>query len=297
MNGALLGAGVLISNRAVNLLDLTRIPIEKIDLSIVRGDDYYASTIKAVEALGGMKRFVSKGSTVGILVNSRYNKPGAYVKPEITLAAITLCLGAGAKKIISLENVQDSYWHLNSFSKDYSEAIGDLKYAGNNFKKAKIQRGISLKDAEVEADFLDCDTYINIPIFKQHEGVRITGCLKNLMGLTSQDTNRYFHSGSKAGDGYSNLPFLSQCIADVNLLRKPDLCIADATEYITTNGPFGPGEIVKAKKVVAGTDIVAVDSMGAKILGYDSGDIMPIRLAYKNGLGEIDLSKVKIRES
>ena len=108
---------------------------DSFDLSVVKGDDYYKSTIKAVDALGGMKKFVSKGSTVGLLVNSRYNKPGTYVKPEITIAALTMLLDAGAKKIISLERVTSSYWQLSSFSKKHQEKIKEIKQAEENFKE------------------------------------------------------------------------------------------------------------------------------------------------------------------
>ncbi|MFO7447995.1 MAG: DUF362 domain-containing protein [Ignavibacteriaceae bacterium] len=295
--GAFLSAGALIH------LDLesysktvSNISSEKTDLSVVHGNDYYANTFKAVEMLGGMKKFVSKNASVGLLVNSRYNKPGTYVKPEITLAAVNMCLTAGAKEIISLENVTSSYWRLSSFSAKHSNVINKIRNAGGNYKKMKIPKAVSLKEAEVEKAFLDCDVFINIPIFKQHEGIRATGCLKNLMGLTSYDTNKYFHFGSNGSDWYSDVTFLAQCIADINLLRKTDLCIADATEYISTNGPFGPGNVVKAKKIVAGTDIVAVDSMGAKILGYKPSDILAVKFADKHGLGKMDLSGKNIKE-
>jgi uncharacterized protein (DUF362 family) len=269
---------------------------DSFDLSVVKGDDYYKSTIKAVDALGGMKKFVGKGSTVGLLVNSRYNKPGTYVKPEITIAALAMLLDAGAKKIVSLERVTSSYWQLSSFSKKHQEKIKEIKQAEENFKEVPINGAVSLKKAEVIKEFLECDAFINIPIFKEHEGIRKTGNLKNLMGLTSYSTNRYFHFGSNASDWYSDAAFLSQCIADVNLLRKPALCICDATEYITTNGPFGPGEVTKAKKIVAGTDRVAVDAYGAQILGYNPKDILPIKMAAEHGMGEIDLKKIKIKE-
>ncbi len=297
--GVLLGAGTFFGGTGSNLLAKVSefLAEETPALSVVRGEDHYAATVKAVDALGGMKRFVGKNSTVGLLVNSRYNKPGTYVKPEIVIAAMDMCIAAGAGKIVSLENVSGSYWRLSGFSRDHSEVIDAIKYVGNNFRKIKIAGAISLKEAEVQSDFLECDAYINIPIFKQHEGVRITGCLKNLMGLTSQGTNEYFHNGSNSGGGYSDVAFLSQCIADINLVRKPDLCIADATEFITSNGPFGPGNVTRAGKVVAGTDIVAVDAMGARILGYTPEEILPIMRATRNGLGEIDLSKVSIRES
>ncbi|HVO72553.1 MAG TPA: DUF362 domain-containing protein [Ignavibacteriaceae bacterium] len=269
---------------------------ESIDISVVKGDDYYRNTIKAVDALGGMNRFISKGSTAGLLINSRYNKPGTYVKPEIAIAALTMLLDAGVKKIISLERVAQSYWQLSPFSKKHMEKIKEIKQAEENFEEVSIKGAVALKKAEVIKEFLECDAYINIPIFKEHEGIRKTGNLKNLMGLTSYSTNRFFHFGSNASDWYSDPAFLSQCIADVNLIKKPSLCICDATEYIVTNGPFGPGEVVKSREIVAGVDRVAVDAYGAQILGYKPNDILPIKMAAQHGMGEIDLKKVKIKE-
>ncbi len=296
--GALIGAGVFIGRGGAGLFAGTShlFPDNLPDVSVVHGEDYYGMTVKAVEALGGMKRFVGRGSTVGLLVNSRYNKPGTFVKPEIAIAALDMCFAAGAKKIVSLENVSGSYWRLSGFSKSHSDVIDAVENVGSNYKEVRIPEGVSLKEAEVQSALLECDTFINMPIFKQHEGVKITGCLKNLMGLTSRDTNGYFHNGSGKSGWYSDVPFLSQCIADVNLVRKADLCIADATEFITSNGPFGPGNVKKAGKIVAGTDIVAVDAVGAEILGHTPADILPISMAHKHGLGEFELKKVNVRE-
>lgn len=299
--GTLLSAGAFFSNEFFrNMPSYFSGDIFESDnpeLFVAEGDDYYSNTMRAIAMMGGMKNFVKKDSVVGLLINSRYNKPGTFVKPDIALAAINMCFAAGAREIISLENVSDSYWNLSSLAKKHSDVIKRIRKAGSNFSRVKIPKGISLKEAEVEKDFLRCDVFINIAIFKQHEGIRITGCLKNLMGLTSYRTNDYFHNGSNSGGGYSDVVFLSQCIADINLVRKADLCIADATEFITSNGPFGPGKVVKAKKVIAGTDIVAIDAFGAKILGYNPEDILPIKMASKHGLGQMDLKKIKIRES
>lgn len=42
--------------------------------------------------------------------------------------------------------------------------------------------------------------------------------------------------------------------------------VADVTEFITTNGPSGPGDLKKLDKVVAGTDRVAVDAFCCRYL-------------------------------
>jgi len=58
--GALLSAGALINrpNLFANASGFS--DTGNVDLSVVQGDDYYANTYKAVNALGGMEKFVKK---------------------------------------------------------------------------------------------------------------------------------------------------------------------------------------------------------------------------------------------
>ena len=115
------------------------------------------------------------------------------------------------------------------------------------------------------------------------------------MGLNSQQNNRTFHIPGWKTD-IDSIRHLDQSIVDLNTIVKPDLCIVDATEFITTNGPFGPGKLLKPQKVVAGVDRVAVDSYCCTLWGLKGEDIIMIKQAHKLGLGEIDLSKVNIKE-
>ena len=96
---------------------------------------------------------------------------------------------------------------------------------------------------------------------------------------------------------YHNKAYLAQCIADLNLIRKFDLYVVDATEFIITNGPSGPGKIKKPNKVVAGTDRVAVDAFCCRYLDLDPRSQIMIQKAYGNNLGEIDLDKLTVKET
>lgn len=266
------------------------------EVVVTKGVDYYKATVKALDILGGMNHFVTKNATVGLLINSRYDKPGTYVKPEISLAVLKMCFDAGAKAVYTIEGVSQKYWSRSELSKQFGPQIKSIQPGNGQFKEVEIPKGICLKKAEITRAFLDCDVLINLPIVKQHEGIQITGSLKNIMGATSFSTNRFFHDGSGKG-GYEDVPFLSQCIADANLLRKPTLCVMDATEFIVTNGPFGPGKVEKVQKIIAGADPVAVDSVGAGVLGLNPNDVVKIRLAYEHGLGQMSREKMTIKEA
>lgn len=271
----------------------------KPDLVSVKGKDFFTNTKKAVEQLGGMKAFVGRGDRVGLLVNSPFRNLGASVHPDITLAVIQMCYDAGAKEIHYLKNPHKSYWEKTLLACKYADEIQSLKYESGDHVKIDIPGGVALKDAKVNKDFLKCDVFINVAKTKHHRGVHMTGTLKNMMGLCPFSTNILFHIGNLSLTNiglYGNVEHLSQCIADLNLIRKPKLCISDATVFITEKGPYGPGKLGKADMVVASPNRVILDAFCSRLLGHKPQKILMIRNAFQHGLGEIDLQKMRIKE-
>ena len=267
-----------------------------VDIAAVKSADYFNGAIKAVEALGGMSRFVSKQSRVGLLINSPWNHPGSFVKPEIALAVIRMCLEAGAKEVGVFKSLSNSYWRRSPLSQKLRDEVQSVQSWGGDYREVALPRGRSLKKAEIARRLLDCDVFINIPVSKDHTGVQFTGALKNMMGATSGGTNGFFHHGSGASGYYDDVEFLSQCIADVNLVRKPDLCVYDGTEILQSNGPGGPGKLIRPQKVFAGVDRVALEVYGADLLGLKGDEVLSTRMAHEHGLGQIDLTRLKVRE-
>jgi uncharacterized protein (DUF362 family) len=291
-SSALLGASTILGSSTLGSVFAD----VNVDIAAVKGTDYFKNTMKAVEILGGMPKFVSKQSKVGLLINSPWQYQGSYVNPEVTLAVLRMCLDAGAKEIGVFKNLDASYWSRSALSEKFHDEVKAVRFLGNEFVNVSIPQGRSIKKAEIVKGLLDCDVLINIPIAKNHNGVRFTGTMKNMMGATSRSTNRFFHTGSGASGFYDDVEFLSQCIADINLLRKPDLCIFDGTQMITTNGPQGPGKLITPQKVFAGVDRVAMDVYGANLLGIKGEEVRTTRMAHELGLGKINLSSLQIRE-
>lgn len=292
----ILGATSCIAGYPIEWLNGLAMAGATVELAAVTGANYFDNTIAAVNALGGMGQFVLKQSRVGLLVNSPWKFPGSYVNPEITLAIVTMCLEAGAKEIGVFKEIDTDYWQRSKLFEKFSDEISLIHDIGENFTEVNIPGGISLKKASVAQGLLDCDVLINISIAKDHTGTRFSGTMKNMMGSTSFLTNQFFHHGSGSLTSYGDVEFLSQCIADLNLVRKPDLCILDGTEVLKTNGPRGPGELIKPQTVIAGVDRVAVDSYGVRLLGRHPEDILKIRMAQKHGLGDIDLEPMQMRK-
>lgn len=272
---------------------------ESIDVAVVTGDDYLANAKKAVELLGGIERFVPKNAKVALLPNPQSSNPGTHTKPAILRAAIQMCKAAGAGEIACLSWLPEKYWSNTGLkqvvdSENVKLLLTNMKDE-TRFTPVPIPKGVVLKEAHVMKTFFDYDLLINIPITKEHSGNNFTCSMKNLMALTAPATNQIFHKKDWKTN-IDSIRHLEQCIADLNTIINPALFIVDSTEFVITNGPFGPGELLKPRKVVAGTDRVAVDAYCATLFGYAPGDIVAIAKAHEHGIGEIDLSKVTIKE-
>ena len=270
-----------------------------IDISVVKGDDNLHNTKKAVELLGGIERFVPKNAKVAILANPQRNNPGTFTKPQIVRAAIQMCKQAGAEQIACISWLPETNWESTGLKKVLDEegvrlAITDLKDE-SLFQPVPVPQGKALKQARILKTFFDYDVFIDMPITKDHAGNKFTGTMKNLMGLNSPQTNRTFHRENWTTD-VNSIAHLDQCIADLNTVVQPHLCIVDATEFIITNGPFGPGTLHTPRKIVAGTNRVAIDAYCCTLWGLNPEEIFLIPKAHEHGLGQKNLSKVNIKE-
>ena len=296
-SGAVLGSAVLAGGLMEGRLLSAQKPAIP-DLAVVTGTDSLLAVNKGLEALGGIGKYVSSGSSVGLLINAPlwWKKPGSFTHPEIVLAAILASLEAGAKEIRYLIDPAADFWKRTPLAAKYPTEIGAVKKCSGNYIETAVAKNRTLKKTSVVKEFLDCDVFINLPIIKHHVGVGMSGSLKNLMGVNANASDQFFHAGSGAKGEYDDVPFLAQCVADLNTLRRPDLCIADATEFLLTNGPAGPGELRKLNKVILGTDPVAVDSYGAPLVNLKPADVLMITKSVEWGIGRMDVAKLAVKE-
>jgi uncharacterized protein (DUF362 family) len=251
----------------------------------------------ALEPLGGMGRFVKKGQRVVIKANiawARTPDQACTNNPELLSALIKTCYQAGAKRVAVWDHTCDNYQFCFARSglKKVSQDAGADIFSGhgrNVYKQIDVPKGKKLKTVEIIQDVLDTDVFINFPIPKQHFATELTLGLKNLMGIIWD--MELLHKID-----------LNQCIADINTVRKPDLVVVDAIRILTDNGPKGPGKTEDIGEVSASTDVVAVDAYTASYFKHPKtgkpfkpAEVRFVKNAYDMGLGEINLSKVRLK--
>lgn len=269
----------------------------------VTGSDIYKNTQMACKAMG-LDAMVKPGMKVGILVNADFDIFGAYTSPDVTLAVVQMLVDAGASEVVALQNIKQEYWERSPLYGDHIETIKKLRNIEQNtfpavydsvafVKMDSFPGAQNLSSIEVVREVFDVDLLINIPIAKHHATTILTNAMKNLMGLGTRAFCVTFHLN---GPSRNDPEFLATCIAEMLLIRKPDLTISDVSEVIVTNGPNGPGEMAKPMAVVVSNDPVAIDAYCAKLIGFDPERVLSIQKGFELGMGQMDLEKVKIVE-
>lgn len=151
----------------------------------------------------------------------------------------------------------------------------DANYINLSKTKASIEKinGEFLSKMLVPDLFEEADVFISLPKPKTNLQTKITCCLKNQFGCLPVVWKEKLH------------PILEKAIVDVNLAMTPDLCIVDGVIGMT--GLQGPafGKPVRSNFIMLGSDPVAIDSLVAKLFGYDPHEVPHIKLAEKAGLG------------
>ena len=262
------------------------------DLAVVRGDSPSIITRKAIEAIGGMGRFVRPGDTVVIKPNigwDREPKYAANTNPDVLAELIRLCRAAGAKKVKVFDNTCNAaaLCYANSGIADaVKKAGGHISHINmDKFVPGRFPEGSAMKAWPVYRDAVECDCFINVPIAKHHGLSKLTLSMKNLMGVC----------GGNRGEIHWNI---DSKLPDLTRFINPDLTVIDAYRILLRNGPSGGSlkDVKLMKTVIAGTDPVLADAYGATLFGIDPKEIGYIRIGGEMKLGSLNIAKANIKK-
>lgn len=263
---------------------------EKTDLAVARGTPPAEITRAAVDALGGMKRFVSRGDVVVVKPNIGWDRTPEYAantNPAVVAALVGLCLEAGAKTVKVFDHpVTDARrTYKQSGIADAAAAAGaNVTFIDDRkFRDMRIN-GRSLKSWPLYTEVFDADKVINVPIAKTHGISGLTLGMKNWMGVMGGWRGRIHQR-------------VDESIVDLAMFIKPALTILDAVRILTANGPQGGNlaDVRRLNMVIAGTDAVAVDAYGATLFGMKPAELGCVRIGHELGLGSMNLEGIKIK--
>ena len=267
-------------------------PGELPQLAVATKDTDPASLVrKAVEALGGMKRFVSRGDVVVVKPNIGWDRTpihAANTNPKVVAEVVRLAFDAGAKRVVVTDascNEPNRCFQRSGIWKAAYDVGGEIVLPAEHRFRTMRLRGEVLDEWLVYTPIVNADKVINVPIAKHHNLAKYTAAMKNWYGTLGGRRNRLHQN-------------IDVSIADLATFMQPTLTIVDAVRVLLRNGPQG-GNIADAKDlhtVIATTDQVAADAYGCRLIGRTPEEIPYIKLAHDRGLGTMFWQNLRLAE-
>lgn len=285
-------AGLTVAVPRLTIPEVFAAPPQPI-LAVNTGKDYVRLLDQVLSSLGGMKNFVRPGDRVVIKPNigwDRAEKFAANTHPVVVKALAEKALDAGAAQVHIFDRTcnEKRRCYINSGIEDALKSLKSKKIRFEHIDERKfipvdIKRGKSLTRMEIYQDALEADSYINVPVAKHHGLSGLTLGLKNSMGVIGGNRGMMHFS-------------LGQKLADLATVIQPTLTVIDATRILLDNGPQGGSldDVKITNTIIASTDPVAADAYATTLFGMQPDEIESTVAAYKLGLGEMNIKRMKI---
>lgn len=237
-------------------------------------------TRRALDALGGMRRFVARGDVVAIKPNIGWDRTpdkAANTNPALVAELVRLALDAGARRVVVTDfscNDPERSFSRSGIAKAARDAGGTVVLPTDQRFRRMAMGGAVLDEWPVFVPVVEADKVINAPIAKHHGLAKLTCALKNWYGLIGGTRNRLHQD-------------IDVSIADLASFIQPTLTVVDATRVLWRNGPQG-GNLADTRDentVVASIDQVAADAFSCQFIGLPPEQVGYLELAERRGLG------------
>jgi uncharacterized protein (DUF362 family) len=261
-------------------------------LVVAKNDTDPASLVrKAVGALGGMKRFVSRGDIVVVKPNIGWDRTpihAANTNPKVVAEVVRLAYDAGAKRVVvtdvSCNEPNRCFQRSGIWKAAYEVGAEVILPASHRFRAMRL-KGEVLDEWPVFTPLVNADKVINVPVAKHHNLSKYTAAMKNWYGSLGGRRNRLHQN-------------IDLSIADLANFMQPTLTVVDAVRVLMRNGPQG-GNVADAKDmnmVIATTDQVAADAYGCQLIGRTPDEIPYLKMGHDRGLGTMHWQNLRFAE-
>jgi uncharacterized protein (DUF362 family) len=254
--------------------------------------DFKGLLIQAIEHLKGIGIPFPRSGTVflkpNVVIGSNACE-GITTDPHFISALIELLKENGVRTVFvgdspaSYLKSRDTF-HMTGMDRAVREAGGIIVDIDDPKERVTVPLPDSdiLESLTVPRQALEADCLINFGKLKTHRIGSFTCCVKNWVGFIDQEVRLQNHQ--------TRLPKL---ISELHQVLPEDLCYGDGIIVGEGDGP----DICQPRflgVLLASNDPVALDVIGAQMLGIDQHELIFPWTAHLDGVGEIDRARIKI---
>lgn len=269
-------------------------------VSIVRYEKPLESVRRAVELCRGLDH-MPRGARVfikpnivfwtrfvpfpkwGVITTSRVVEDVVVLLKERGVQDITIGEGTVTSRPDDKETPSHAFETLgyNRLAERYGVKI--LNVFERPFRKVDLGAGVVVN---FNQDILESDFVVNLPVLKTHAQAVVSLGIKNLKGMIDINSRKKCHGADPVKD-------LHYMIARLANRIPPSLTVLDGI-YTNERGPSFDGRIRRTNVLVASSDMLSADMVGAMVLGYQPSEVPHLVHAASDRGRPLDLSDVEV---
>ncbi len=252
------------------------------EIAVRRGESPSKITREAIDAIGGIRNFVKEGDKVLIKPNICGGNPkieGSFTSLEVVEELVMMIREVNAKPTVADADMIWTKFEPAAKEQGWIEWAENIKVPLINLTKTKkvdfdFGKESAIGIVPVSKEMVNADVIISVPTMKTHLLTSITIGMKNMYGTFPQENKAKYHRFG-----------IEEVICDVNRAFTPNLTVIDGTIGGEAWGPLSCTPVY-AQTVIASNDVVAADAVACQLMGYDPFNIIHLKRAYEEGLGD-----------
>jgi len=228
-------------------------------------------TLALIDLLGGLAQFIKPGDTVFLKPNFVAPFPAAVTDFGFIAAVVQAVRACGGKPVLGESSgfefdTAKTLQVVGAYDLAESLQVPLLDLDTGSFKS--VPGPWPCGDLEIAQIVFDADVFINLPKLKHHSLTTMTGALKNLFGVLHRNTRRRLHAWN-----------VHKGIVALNHAIHPTLTLVEGL-VILSRAVYGQAQPLGV--LLGGTDSVALDRLGCRLLGLDESQVAHVRQAMQD---------------
>ena len=285
----------------------------------IKNDDIDYAVEKAIDLLGGLSTVAKNKESIMLKPNLVAEFEHFTTKPSVVRALARLMKRAGKEvwigegsasgtgfnildnkpyktnKAALLNPMQEYVYHALGYDDlAASEKVRLVNLHEDDLVEISVPQPLAFSQLMLHRSLAEVDMLCSVPMMKTHVLATVTLGMKNLIGLypgTAYCSIRSCVHDMAAEKGSSGVSFE---IIDMVRANKLGLTVIDGSMAMEGNGPTD-GDLVKMDLIIAGTNPLATDMVGASVMGIMPHEVPTFTTAMQVGMKPRSIDQIEIR--
>ncbi len=291
------------------VVSIVKIVDDRVDLAVE----------KAIEMLGGIKNVTRNMQKIMLKPNLVADDVNSTTKPVVikTLAKLMqeagkeVLIGEGSAAAGGINADNDGVYFtrkpelLDKLQQQVFDKLGYTEMArelniplinlhNGDMVEVEVPGAHVFKKLTIHKSLSEIDLLCSVPMMKTHALATVTLGMKNLIGLYPGSVYCSVRSCMHEMAENAGSPGVAFEILDMVKANKLGLTVIDGSMAMEGNGPSN-GTLVKMDVIIAGTNSLATDMVGAAVMGFQPDEVPTFKLAHKSGMKPYLVDDIEIR--